>query len=198
MEREDAREVLKWMLDQVRRAERHKMELMERLERINADRKNPIKSPGYDPMPRSAGNGDGAASILFKLSEIEERIFSQREEIDKAIVQVMDIIDFIPQGEIARRIFELRYLDGLNMEKIAEAIPMSKSRCYDIFNETIDKLLEFPKISIMVEENEAEYLDWYISMEERRRKAEKSSGGSKNRNGGTNSKSKFKKKKRKK
>ena len=61
MEREDAREVLKWMLDQVRRAERHKRELMERLERINADRKNPIKSPGYDPMPRSAGNGDGAA-----------------------------------------------------------------------------------------------------------------------------------------
>lgn len=198
MEREDAREVLKWMLDQVRRAERHKRELMERLERINADRKNPIKSPSYDPMPRSAGNGDGAASILFKLSEIEERIFSQREEIDKAIVQVMDIIDFIPQGEIARRIFELRYLDGLNMEKIAEAIPMSKSRCYDIFNETIDKLLDFPKISIMVEENEAEYLDWYISMEERRRKAEKSSGGSKNRNGGTNSKSKFRKKKRKK
>lgn len=130
-------------------------------------------------MPRSAGVGDGAASILFKLSEIEERIFEQRDEIDKSIVQVMDIIDFIPQGEIARRIFELRHLDGLNMGETADAIPMSKSRCYDIYNETIDKLLDFPKIALMVEENEADYIDWYITTEEKRRKAEKSSGGSK-------------------
>lgn len=198
MEREDARDILKWMLGQVRRAEHHKKELLERLERINEDRKNPIKSPGYDPMPRSAGVGDGAASILFKLSEIEERIFEQRDEIDKAIVQVMDIIDFIPQGEIARRIFELRHLDGLNMGETADAIPMSKSRCYDIYNETIDKLLDFPKIALMVEENEADYIDWYITTEEKRRKAEKSSGGSKNQNGGGNPRSKFRKKKRKK
>ena len=198
MEREDARDILKWMLGQVKRAEYHKKELLERLERINADRENPLKSSGYDPMPRTMSVGDGAASILFKLSEIEERIFEQRDEIDNAIVKVMDIIDFIPQGEIARRIFELRHLDGLNMGETADAIPMSKSRCYDIYNETIDKLLDFPKIAIMVKENEADYIDWYITTEEKRRKAEKSSGGSKNQNGGGNPRSKFRKKKRKK
>ncbi len=179
MEREDARDVLKWMLNQVRRAEAHKKELTERLNRINEERKNPIGSPGYDPMPRSSGTGDGAASILFKLADIEERIYDQRTEIENSYVKVMDIIDFIPQGEIARRIFELRHLDGLNMGDTADAIPMSKSRCYDIYNETIDKLLDFPKIALQVEENEAAYLDWYISREEQRAKAEKRSGGMK-------------------
>lgn len=182
MEREDAREVLKWMLNQVKRAEAHKRELTERLMRINAERENPIGSPGYDPMPRSSGTGDGAASILFKLADIEDRIYEQRTEIENSYVKVMDIIDFIPQGEIARRIFELRHLDGLNMGDAADAIPMSKSRCYDIYNETLDKLLDFPKISLMVQENEAAYLDWYITMEERRRKAEKQSGGIRPRN----------------
>ncbi len=182
MEREDAREILKWMLGQVRRAEQHKKELMERLERINEDRKHPIKAVGYDPMPRSAGIGDGAASILLKLADIEERIYDQRTEIENSIVQVMDIIDFIPQSDTARRIFELRHLDCLNFQDVADAIPMSKSRTYEIYNETIDKLLDFEKISQMCKENEDAYLEWYMNMEDRRRKAEKSSGGYKSQN----------------
>lgn len=182
MEREDAREILKWMLGQVRRAEQHKKELMERLERINEDRKHPIKAVGYDPMPRSAGIGDGAASILLKLADIEERIYDQRTEIENSIVQVMDIIDFIPQSDTARRIFELRHLDCLNFQDVADVIPMSKSRTYEIYNETIDKLLDFEKISQMCKENEDAYLEWYMNMEDRRRKAEKSSGGYKSQN----------------
>ena len=182
MEREDAREILKWMLGQVRRAEQHKKELMERLERINEDRKHPIKAVGYDPMPRSAGIGDGAASILLKLADIEERIYDQRTEIENSTVQVMDIIDFIPQSDTARRIFELRHLDCLNFQDVADAIPMSKSRTYEIYNETIDKLLDFEKISQMCKENEDAYLEWYMNMEDRRRKAEKSSGGYKSQN----------------
>ena len=182
MEREDAREILKWMLGQVRRAEQHKKELMERLERINEDRKHPIKAVGYDPTPRSAGIGDGAASILLKLADIEERIYDQRTEIENSIVQVMDIIDFIPQSDTARRIFELRHLDCLNFQDVADAIPMSKSRTYEIYNETIDKLLDFEKISQMCKENEDAYLEWYMNMEDRRRKAEKSSGGYKSQN----------------
>lgn len=182
MEREDAREILKWMLGQARRAEQHKKELMERLERINEDRKHPIKAVGYDPMPRSAGIGDGAASILLKLADIEEQIYDQRTEIENSIVQVMDIIDFIPQSDTARRIFELRHLDCLNFQDVADAIPMSKSRTYEIYNETIDKLLDFEKISQMCKENEDAYLEWYMNMEDRRRKAEKSSGGYKSQN----------------
>ena len=182
MEREDAREILKWMLGQVRRAEQHKKELMERLERINEDRKHPIKAVGYDPMPRSAGIGDGAASILLKLADIEERIYDQRTEIENSIVQVMDIIDFIPQSDTARRIFELRHLDCLNFQDVADAIPMSKSRTYEIYNETIDKLLDFEKISQMCKENEDAYMEWYMNMEDRRRKTEKSSGGYKSQN----------------
>ena len=94
----------------------------------------------------------------------------------------MDIIDFIPQSDTARRIFELRHLDCLNFQDVADAIPMSKSRTYEIYNETIDKLLDFEKISQMCKENEGAYLEWYMNMEDRRRKAEKSSGGYKSQN----------------
>ncbi len=191
MEREDAKDILIWMLNQVKRAEIHKKELTERLMRINAERENPIGSPGYDPMPRSSGKGDGAASILFKLADIEDRIYEQRTEIENSYVRVMDIIDFIPQAETARRIFELRHLDCLGFQDVADAIPMSRSRVYDIYNETLDKLLDFPKISKMVDENEKDYLQWYMDREERRRKAEKSSGGYKSQN--RNRKKKWKK-----
>ena len=68
---------------------------------------------------------------------------------------------------------------------------MSRSRVYDIYNETLDKLLDFPKIDQMVKENEGEYLNWYIKREERRAKAEKSSGGYKSQN--RNRKKKWKK-----
>ena len=162
MKREMQRDILIWMLGQVYRAEKRKRELTDRLMRINAERNAPIGSPGYDPLPRVAEPGAGAASILLKLAEIEERIYGQKKEIEKAYVRVMDIIDFIPQADTARRIFELRHLDCMRFAQISEAIPMSKSRCYELYNEAIDKLLEFPKICAMISECESQYLDWYV------------------------------------
>lgn len=193
MEREDAREVLKWMLGKVKRAEIHKRELTERLERINEDRLNPIKAVNYDLMPRSSGTGDGALGFLLKLEDIEERIYEQRSEIENSIVQVMDIIDFIPQHETARRIFELRHLDCLNFQEVADAIPMSKSRTYEIYNETIDRLLGFERITQMCKESEAEYLEWFMDMEDRKQRAR-----SKKQSGGIRPQNKSRKKKRKK
>lgn len=178
MKREMQEEILKWMLGQVYRAEHHKKELEDRLERIVAEREAPIGSPGYEPLPRVMEPGAGAASILFKQAEIEERIYEQKAEIEKSLVRVMDIIDFIPQKETARRIFELRHLDCLNMTQTADAIPISRPQAYVIYNEAIDKLLEFPKIQKMVRDSEIEYCDWYVRKDEaERRRSKKQSGG---------------------
>ena len=170
MKREMQEEILKWMLGQVYRAERHKRELEDRLMRISVEREAPIGSPGYDPLPRVMKPGAGAASILYKLADIEDRIYEQKSEVEKSIVRVMDIIDFIPSNETARRIFELRHLDCMNFSDTAEAIPMARSRCYEIYNETIDKLLDFPKIQKMISDSEVEYSDWYVKSTKKSKK----------------------------
>ena len=89
-------DVLKWMLGQIYRAEKRKKQLDERLVRIAEERDAPIGGVGYRPLPRSSsGEGNGAASIILKMSDIEERIYTQKEEVEKAIVRVMDILDYL-------------------------------------------------------------------------------------------------------
>lgn len=196
MKREMQEDILKWMLGQVYRAKHHKKELEDRLERIVVERESPIGSPGYDPLPRVMEPGAGAASILFKQADIEERIYEQKAEIEKSYVRVMDIIDFIPQKETARRIFELRHLDGLNFTETADAIPISRPQAYVIYNKAIDKLLEFPKIQKMIEDSEMEYCEWYVKND----KPRKSSGYEEpeNKSGISKPVNKSRKKKRKK
>ena len=76
-------DVLKWMLGQIYRAEKRKKQLDERLVRIAEERDAPIGGVGYRPLPRSSsGEGNGAASIILKMSDIEERIYTQKEEVE--------------------------------------------------------------------------------------------------------------------
>ena len=177
MEREIQAEVLKWMLKRVKRAKAHQAELAERLERINAEREAPIGSPGYEPLPRVMEPGAGAASILFKLAEIEERIYEQKKEIEKAYVAAMDIIDFIPPHTDERRIFELRFVDCMTMYEIADAIPLTRSKAYQKYNNEIYALLEFPKIQEMVKENHEAWLDWYVNHGTKKTGVPKKQGG---------------------
>ena len=158
-----------------------------------------IGSPGYEPLPRVIEPGAGAASTLFKQAEIEEWIYEQKAEIEKSFVRVMNIIDFIPRNEIARRIFELRHLDCLNMTQTADAIPISRPQAYVIYNDAISKLLEFPKIQKMVKNSELEYCGWYAHQDRAEHgRLEKQSGDIKleNQTGNLKLKSKSGKRKR--
>ena len=142
MERKKQRKVLKWMLGQVYRAENRKSQLEKRLRKI-------------EPECKTA-----SASILFRLSDIEKQIAKQEKEIENAFVMVMDIIDYIPQNEIARQIFEMRHLDGLPFSDIAKAIPMSRTQCYMHYNGAIERLLDYRRIRKMVKSSEKEYAEW--------------------------------------
>ena len=83
-ELENDRSVLEWMLGQYVRAKRRKKQLEVRLLEINAERDSPIGGQGYDPLPRSGGNNEGAAGILMKLADIEDRIYEQKAKADKS------------------------------------------------------------------------------------------------------------------
>ena len=160
-------EILKWLLDQIKRAENHKRQLDERLRRINLDRAMPVGGIGYDPMPRSSGTGDGAASIVLKLADIEDRIYEQKKEIEKAIVRVMDILDYLPVNSLEREICELRFIDLKKWDAIEAEIPMSHTQCNKVFNDALNKLLGFPRIRKMVDNARDEYLAYTVARESR-------------------------------
>lgn len=176
MEMDRQREILKWMLWQIKRAEARKKQLDERLMRINAQRDAPIGAINYDPLPRGAnsGEGNGAASILFKLSDIEERIYDQKAEIEKAIVRVMDIMDYLPVASLEREICELRHIDMKSWPDIEAEIPMSKRQCIEHYNKALEILLSFPRIQKLISDNADAYLAYIVEQgtrDEKRRRA---------------------------
>lgn len=175
-------QVLRWLLGQIYRAEKRKRQLDERLMRINEERNAPIGGQGYEPLPRDSSVGSGAASILFKLASIEERIYEQKEEIERCIVRVMDILDYLPINSIGREICELRHIDLMKWREIEEAIPMSHSQVHKNYKSAIEQLLTFPRIRQLVEENRQAYIEYSVQLGERMIRSKKQSGGSNSEN----------------
>lgn len=167
-ELENDRSVLEWMLGQYVRAKRRKKQLEVRLLEINAERDSPIGGQGYDPLPRSGGNNEGAAGILMKLADIEDRIYEQKAKADKSIVNVATILNFLPEESMEREICELRHIDGHEWGEIAEGIPMSKSQCHRIHKAAMYELLEFNYVKELVMENRESY-EYYIEKKEEAR-----------------------------
>lgn len=167
-ELENDRSVLEWMLGQYVRAKRRKKQLEVRLLEINAERDSPIGGQGYDPLPRSGGNSEGAAGILMKLADIEDRIYEQKAKADKSMVSVATILNFLPEESMEREICELRHIDGHEWGEIAEKIPMSKSQCHRIHKAAMYELLEFNYVKELVTENRESY-EYYIEKKEEAR-----------------------------
>ncbi|MCD8348795.1 MAG: hypothetical protein LUD16_12825 [Lachnospiraceae bacterium] len=178
---QEQRKILKWLLKQTFRAEQRKQRLDQRLLLLSEKRNSPIGGAGYDPLPAHTGNSDGAAGIIFKISEIEERIYAQKAEIEKCILQVMDIIDHLPADSIEREICEMRHIDMMSWQEIQSAIPMSRSQCNRRYNAALDILVQNEHIVRLIEENKDRYYEWELArgiQEARRNASKKQSGGS--------------------
>lgn len=165
---ENERAVLEWMLGKYVQAKRRKKQLEVRLMEINQERNAPIGGNGYDPMPRSSGNSDGAAGILLKLAEMEDRILSQKQRMEYDIVMISKILNFLPEDSMGKEICELRHIDGYEWGDIANQIPMSKSQCHRIHKAAMYELLEFDYVKKMVQENRESY-EYYIAKKEEAR-----------------------------
>lgn len=160
MEKSD---VLKWLLGQAYRADKHKKRLDQRLEQVRAEKTAPAGSHTYSFAPKGQTQSDGAAAPILKQSDIEERIEEQKREIDRCVLRVMEIIDYIPINDLDREIFEMRHIDFWEWPTIEREIPMSKRQCMRRYNDAIDRLLQIPEIQKMVDENEDAYLLWYAA-----------------------------------
>ena len=129
---EQDHDILCWILGVNIRAHKRKKQLEKRLLEIKAEENMPIGGQGYDPLPRGSSIGPGAAGIILKLDEIEERILKQKASIQRAIIQVMDILEYLPEDSTERSICELRYIDRMSMEAVADEVGLSRSGCYKV------------------------------------------------------------------
>ena len=148
---EEQRLLLKQYLGQYYAARIKKRQLEIRLQTFRQDMVG-TKGMQYSPVPRSRTNsvGDGPASMVVRAIEIEDRIESQKAEMNTAMLNVMKIMDFLPTDSIERSILEYRHIDCLSWKQVCKETNYSRQSCINYYNVGIDKLLTFKKVQKMI------------------------------------------------
>lgn len=157
MEKRNQKDILKWMLGRAYAAEKREKQLKERWKRIRQEMDAPYGAVRYDAMPRSQGCGDGAAAMVFKLEEVEEKLIEQIKIAADEKMYVMEIIAYIPPYDLKRQILELRHIDMRKWHEIAAEIPMSRQQCSRKYTEALEELLLHPEVQEKVNRAEPEY-----------------------------------------
>lgn len=125
---------------------REKM-LEERLSRVKFDQKHPLSGINMDGMPKGSTQGDGVpCSLAIRVDEIERRISEQAEVTQKTMLNVMEILDFLPENELERNILEARYIDCYSWTKTCRIVSLTRSPANEHLKAGLNKLLEFKKV----------------------------------------------------
>lgn len=145
------REAVKRYLQQYHAAQQKKRILEERHRTLSRELQAPAVGSPFRTMPTSKpAKTDGAVSVVFRIAEVEDRIEEQREEMAKAVLHVMDLIDLLPQNSVERTVVELRHIDCMAWDKIAETIYMSRSNVFNYYNAALDALLGYKRTEKLV------------------------------------------------
>lgn len=150
---ENKRTLLKRYLGRYYSAREKKKQLEVRLRTFRQDM---VSTQGmqYSPVPRSQTNkvGDGPASMVIRAMEIEDQIEKQKDEMTKAMLDVMKMMDYLPADSKERMILEYRHIDCLNWKQIVKEANYSRMSCNNYYNAGLDKLLEFKKVKKILAE----------------------------------------------
>ena len=148
------RDAVKEYLQQFHMARERKRILERRHDNLVRELKAPALGSAYRTMPtkRTQANSDGAVSVVFRIAEVEDRIEKQRGEMTNAVLHVMDLIDLLPQDSTERTVVELRHIDCMGWDKIAEKTYMSRSNVFNYYNAALDALLSYKRTEKLVRE----------------------------------------------
>lgn len=138
------RDAVKEYLQQFHMARERKRILERRHDNLVRELKAPALGSAYRTMPtrRTQANSDGAVSVVFRIAEVEDRIDEQREAMERTVLQVMDLIDLLPQNSMERTVVELRHIDCKKWERICQEVHMSRSRVNDYYNAALEIIME--------------------------------------------------------
>lgn len=130
--REDRR-ILKRYLSQFYRAKKRQSELRQRLAELQTE----FRYPHTNHKPSATAIGIG---------EIEEQIQRQIDIEVKCVVDIIGILELLPNGSTERRLLEYRHIDCLPWRKIEDRIHLSRSPCFEYYNKGLDALLAVEKV----------------------------------------------------
>lgn len=152
------KKVLKEYLNQYYTGRIIRSQLERRLKNIRAEIDAPIGGYGYSPVNYGGTNkvSPGAASFVYRMSEIETRIENQKSRVEKALLKVMDIMDLLEENSTERIVLELRFIDCKNWAAIEKEIHLSRRACFDYQNRALEKLLGYKKVGTILENYQKE------------------------------------------
>lgn len=145
--------ILKNYLGRYYRARNKKDILRKRIESIKIEIDMPISCIKYSQTPRSITNSisEGAASIPLKILEIEDRIKEQTDNMAIVMLNIMEIMDYLPENSLEREIMEYRHIDCMPWNQICKETHMARSSCNEYYNKGIESLLNNPNIKLKLE-----------------------------------------------
>lgn len=80
------------------------------------------------------------------ISEVESRIEKQSKKTECIILEIMDVIDLLPEESTERMILELRHLDCKPWSEIQRTVHLTRTPCYDHYNRALDFLLDTQEV----------------------------------------------------
>ncbi len=149
----ESRRLLRRYLSQYYRAKEKQAALRRRLAELQAELKNPgVNSRPLDGTYTKGGRtSSGAASLVIKIGDIEDRIQRQIEVQTRSVSDIMDVLDFLPAESTERDILEYRHIDCKPWNEIMDLVHLTRSPCFEHYNKGLDKLLTYKKVRATLE-----------------------------------------------
>lgn len=144
------RRAVKEYLQQYHMAKEAKKILEDRRRTLTSELTAPASSSFGQAKRKRQPSADGAVSVVVRIAEVEDRITAQQEEMAKAALHVMDLVDLLPAGSMERTVVEMRHIDCNKWERIASKVHMSRSRVIDYYNAALDTLLTYERTRKLV------------------------------------------------
>lgn len=145
------RKALRHYLNRYYRAKERQANLRKRLRDLR------LELDGLGASPLSMANihakgqtGSGAAAMVLRICDIEERIEKQADLESRIVLEIMDVIELLPAGSIEREIVEFRHIDCKNWTEIERLAHLARSNCFGAYNRGLDSLLEHRKIRELI------------------------------------------------
>lgn len=145
-------ELLNQYLDQYRYCIRLKKSLEYRRKEIIKEFEYPLSSVNYDGMPKGNSVGVGCAALAYRLDEIDTKIKEQMNNAAKALSDIMNVIEFLPESTLERSIIEHRYIDRYTWDRICRVEHISRTPANKHWKKGLYQLLEFKRVQQILSE----------------------------------------------
>lgn len=97
-------------------------------------------SPQSDGLPRSNKTSNPTAEKAFALADLKERYERKVEELARKCNDIEDMIERLDPNE--RRLIRLRYIEGMQWERVCVAMHYSWKQVHRIHGRILDKLAQ--------------------------------------------------------